>query len=138
MERDRINNIIKKQRAFFASGKTLDVNFRINAIKKLKKTILNYEQEINDALKADLGKSNFESYMCEVGLSLSEISYMIKHTRAFSAERRVKTPLSQYVSRSFVKPSPYGVTLIMSPWNYPFLLTIDPLIDALQQEIPQF
>ncbi len=69
--------------------------------------------------------------MCETGLALSEISYMLKHTRRFSRERRVLTPLAQFASRSFVKPSPYGTVLIMSPWNYPFLLTVDPLADAL-------
>ena len=66
-----------------------------------------------------------------MGLALSEISYMINHTKKFAAEKRVVTPLAQYVSRSYVKPSPYGVTLIMSPWNYPFMLTIDPLADAI-------
>ena len=80
------------------------------------------EEKILEALKLDLGKSSTESYMCEVGLALSEISYMIRHTRSFAKEKRVRTPLAQYVSRSFVKPSPYGVVLIMSPWNYPFFI----------------
>lgn len=84
-----------------------------------------------DALQADLGKSASESYMCEVGIVLSEISYMLKHVRSYAREKRVRTPLAQYVSRSYVKPSPYGVVLIMSPWNYPFMLTLDPLVDAL-------
>ena len=88
-------------------------------------------QEIATALEADLGKSNFESYMCETGLVLSEISYMLKHIRRFTREKRVHTPLSQFHSRSFTKPGPYGVVLIMSPWNYPFLLSLDPLIDAI-------
>ena len=69
--------------------------------------------------------------MCETGLVLSELTYMLKHTRKFSKERTVRTPLAQFHSRSYQKPSPYGVTLIMSPWNYPFMLTIEPLIDAL-------
>ena len=84
-----------------------------------------------DALQADLGKSTAESYMCEVGIVLSEISFMLKHVRSYARENRVRTPLAQYVSRSYVKPSPYGVVLIMSPWNYPFMLTLDPLVDAL-------
>lgn len=84
-----------------------------------------------DALQADLGKSAAESYMCEVGIVLSEISHMLKHVRSYAKEKRVRTPLAQYVSRSYVKPSPYGVVLIMSPWNYPFMLTLDPLVDAL-------
>ena len=89
------------------------------------------KQKSQTALEADLGKSNFESYMCETGLVLSEISYMLKHIRRFTREKRVHTPLSQFHSRSFTKPGPYGVVLIMSPWNYPFLLSLDPLIDAI-------
>ena len=131
MKKEEIQALIEKQRLYYLSGETLDVQYRINALKTLKTAILKYEQEIEEALKKDLGKSYFESYMCEVGLSLSEISYMIKHTRSFSKEKRVRTPLAQYVSRSYTKPSPYGVTLIMSPWNYPFMLTIEPLADAL-------
>ena len=131
MRQEEIENIIERQRNFFAAGKTFDVEYRIKALRRLKHTVIKYEDEINAALKADLGKSGFEGYMCEVGLALSEISYMIKHTRSFAAEKRVRTPLAQYVSRSYVKPSPYGSVLIMSPWNYPFMLTIDPLADAI-------
>lgn len=69
--------------------------------------------------------------MCEVGIVLSELTYMIRRTPAFAADRRVRTPLAQFAARSYVKPSPYGTVLIMSPWNYPLLLTLDPLIDAL-------
>ena len=104
---------------------------RVQALQRLRTAILDSEAEINAALKADLGKSGFESYMCEVGLTCSEISYMIRHTRRFAAERRVPTPLAQFHARSYVKPSPCGVVLIMSPWNYPFMLTMDPLADAL-------
>lgn len=123
--------IVLKQREFYKQHKTLDINFRINALKTLKKAILAYEDRINEAIKMDVGKSNFETYMCEVGLALSELTYMVKHIRKFAKERNVYTPLSQFLSRSFEKPSPYGVVLIISPWNYPFLLSIDPLIDAL-------
>ena len=69
--------------------------------------------------------------MCEVGLTLSEISYLVKHTKKFARDRRVKTPLSQFAAKSFVRRSPYGTVLVMSPWNYPFLLTMEPLADAL-------
>lgn len=106
------------------------VEKRLDALKKLKTCIQKYEPLINEALKRDLGKSNFESYMCEVGLVLSELSYMIRHTPSYAKEKTVLTPLAQFASRSYKKPSPYGVVLVMSPWNYPFLLTIDPLIDA--------
>ena len=131
MTEAEITELVSTQRNYFKTGETLSVAYRIAALKKLKDTISNHENEILAALKADLGKSGFEGYMCEVGLALSEISYMIKHTRSFAAEKRVRTPLAQYVSRSYVKPSPYGSVLIMSPWNYPFMLTIDPLADAI-------
>ncbi len=126
-----IKNIIKNQKAFFNTGKTLNVKSRIDALKKLKATIEKYEDEISLAIKADLGKSNSESYMCEIGLVKSEISYMLKHIGKFTKEKRVKTPIANWISRSFVKPVPYGNVLIMSPWNYPFLLSIDPLADAI-------
>ena len=126
-----IEEILARQRAFFHSGATLSVDFRIENLKKLYGTVQKYEQEIGEALTKDLGKSDFEGFMCETGLVLSELHYMIRHTRKFARERRVHTPLAQFASGSFRKPSPYGNTLIMSPWNYPFLLTLDPLADAI-------
>lgn len=126
-----INQIIDNQRHFFQSGATLPVSFRIEMLKKLRSTIYKYENEISQALKADLGKSDYEGFMCEIGLTISEISYLIKHTRKFAAKHRVHTPLAQFASVSYQKASPYGNALIMSPWNYPFLLTIEPLADAI-------
>ena len=126
--------ILKSQREFFKTGATLSVKFRIESLKKLYSAVKKYEPEINAALKEDLGKSDFEGFMCEVGLSLTEISYMIRHTRRFAKEHTVYTPLAQFASRSYKKPSPYGNTLIMSPWNYPFLLTLDPLAELLPPE----
>lgn len=131
MTSTELKQLIEKQRHFFYSGATLPVNYRLDALRKLQKCILDHEPEINAALKSDLGKSPFESYMCETGLVLSELSYMLKHTPAFAKEKTVWTPLSQFHSRSYKQPSPHGVTLIMSPWNYPFMLTLEPLIDAL-------
>ena len=131
MNEQAIHSIIMAQRNFFQSGSTLDVDFRIQSLQKLKVCILKYESEIHDAIRKDLGKSDFESYMCETGLTLSEISYMLKHIHSFAKEKRVPTPLAQFHSRSYRKPSPHGVVLIMSPWNYPFLLTMEPLVDAL-------
>ena len=126
-----IDEILQKQREFYQSGITIPVKFRIEMLKRLYKAVKDYSDEINDALKSDLGKSHFEGFMCESGLALTEISYMIKHTKKFASESRVKTPLAQFASRSYVKPSPYGNVLIMSPWNYPFLLSIEPLADAI-------
>ena len=131
MTEQEINSLVTRQRKFFQTGATLPVSVRITALRGLYTAIVKYENEIHDALKKDLGKSGFESYMCETGLVLEEISYMLKHIRRFAGEKRVRTPLAQFHSRSFKKPSPYGVTLIMSPWNYPFMLTLSPLVDAL-------
>ncbi|MGI6171703.1 MAG: aldehyde dehydrogenase [Butyricicoccus sp.] len=131
MNPEEIRDIVSRQKTYFASGITLPVEFRISALRRLQDAIRRQESEIMDALQADLGKSTAESYMCEVGIVLSEISFMLKHVRSYARENRVRTPLAQYVSRSYVKPSPYGVVLIMSPWNYPFMLTLDPLVDAL-------
>lgn len=126
-----IQKILDEQRKFFRSGATLPVEFRIENLKKLRDAVRRYEGEIGEALKADLGKGDFESYMCETGLVLSEISFMLGHTRRYAREHTVYTPLAQFAARSYKKPSPYGNTLIMSPWNYPLLLTLDPLVDAI-------
>ena len=131
MKKEEINAIISGQRDFFESGVTLQRHFRLKALLDLKRAIIEAEQEILDALSADLGKSAYESYMCEVGLCLSEISYMIKNLRKFMKKCRVKTPLAQFPSKSYTMPSPYGNTLIMSPWNYPFLLSITPLANSI-------
>ena len=131
MTEQEINAIVAAQRKYFQTGATLPVSFRIDALRRLYDAVSGSEKEIHDALRKDLGKSGFESYMCETGLVLEEISYMLKHVRRFAGEKRVRTPLSQFHSRSYKKPSPYGVTLIMSPWNYPFMLTLSPLVDAL-------
>lgn len=126
-----IDNIIEKQKKYFASGVTLPVKFRVEMLKKLYNAVKKYETEIGEALKSDLGKSDFEGFMCETGMVLSEISYMIKHTRKFASNHYVWSPLAQFASTSYKKTVPYGNVLVMSPWNYPFLLTIDPLADAI-------
>ena len=126
-----IQSILKRQREYFAAGHTLPAEARIAALKKLKASLQNHEADLARALKTDLGKSATESYMCETGLTLSEATWMIRHVRRLMRERRVPTPLSQFAARSFRSPTPYGNVLIMSPWNYPVLLTLDPLIDAI-------
>lgn len=131
MDQMEIRQLVARQRAYFQSGATLPARARVEALRALRSAVAAREEELNDALRADLGKSAFESYMCEVGMVLSELTYMIRRTPAFAADRRVRTPLAQFAARSYVKPSPYGTVLIMSPWNYPLLLTLAPLIDAL-------
>ncbi len=131
MTNEEINALLEKQRAYYRSGATIPVGFRVEQLKKLYTTVRKYQTEINDALKSDLGKSHYEGFMCESGLVLTEISYMIKHTKKFAKRKTVATPLAQFHSHSYKQPVPYGNTLIMSPWNYPFLLTLAPLADAL-------
>lgn len=131
MTNEQIRSLLEKQKSFFKTGATIPVPFRIAQLKKLYAVVKKYEDEICAALTADLGKSRYEGFMCEVGLVLSEISYMLGNVKRFAKRKTVRTPLAQFASRSFKQPIPYGNTLIMSPWNYPFLLTMGPLVDAI-------
>lgn len=131
MAEQNISYLLKEQNNFFHSGSTLPVSNRQKALKKLQSCIRMHEEDIQRALFLDLGKSGFESYMCETGLTLSELSYMLRRLPRYAKDKKVRTPLSQFSSRSSQKPSPYGTVLIMSPWNYPFLLSMEPLIDAI-------
>lgn len=131
MTDQQLDVLLDSQRAFFASGVTLPVTSRIESLKTLYRAVQSHETEIAQALQADLGKSGVESYMCETGMVLSEIRHMLKKIRGYAKKHPVATPLAQFPSRSYQKPGPYGNVLIMSPWNYPFLLSIGPLVDAL-------
>lgn len=126
-----ISMVVEHQRKFFSTKETLDINKRIYYLKKLKSVILKYENEINQALYEDLGKSTSESYMCEVGLTLSELSYQIKHIKRWSRPKRHITDLTNFHGKSYSVFEPYGVVLVMAPWNYPFMLTMEPLIGAV-------
>lgn len=123
--------LMKEQRDFFDTGKTLDLSFRREALDRLEKAVQTYEPAFCRALQSDLGKSRTEAYMCEIGLTLSELHYMKRHLRSFARRRLVPTPLAQFHGTSFKVQEPYGAVLIMSPWNYPVLLTLEPLIGAL-------
>lgn len=126
-----MENILDKQREYFKSGATLPIKNRLESLKILKTVIKLKEKEILAALKTDLGKSNTEAYMCEVGLALSEISYFLKHLKKFAKDKVVPTPLTNFHSKSIIKSVPYGNVLIISPWNYPFLLAIESLTNAI-------
>jgi len=126
-----ISALIQDQRAYFQTGATLSLTARREALTKLHRTIQAREGEICAALAADLNKSATESYMCEVGMVLSELDYARRHLAGWMRDRRVLTPLAQFHARSFTAADPYGVVLIMSPWNYPFLLTMGPLAGAI-------
>ncbi len=131
MQAEKIDALCEKQKVFFETGKTLPLSFRLRMLSRLRDTVLSWESRICEALFADLGKSAAESYMCEIGMALSELSYMQKHLKKLAKPQRVKNPLAQFPARSYTVANPYGNVLIMSPWNYPFLLTVGPLIDAL-------
>lgn len=126
-----IQEIVANQRAYFGKGETKSPAFRLNALKKLKAAIVKNESKLNEALKTDLNKSGFESYMTEVGLTLSELSFAIRRLNSWVKPGKSATPLAQFHAKSFVMPEPYGVALIMSPWNYPFMLCIEPLVGAI-------
>lgn len=126
-----IEEIVNEQRAYFKSGKTLDVKTRLFHLKNLKAAIKAHESEINSALLSDLGKSPSESYMTEIGMTLGELSHVIGHLKKWAKPIRRRSPLAQYPSKSYILPSPYGNTLVISPWNYPFLLSIQPAIGAI-------
>lgn len=126
-----ISHIVRKQRQYFNSGATRDVEVRIAVLKRLRQAIGAHEARLCDAMKSDLGKSASESYMCEVGLTLSELSYQIRHLRKWARPKRRGTDLTNFHGRSFSVREPYGCVLIMSPWNYPFLLCVEPMIGAI-------
>ncbi len=127
----QLETIAKQQKKFFRTGKTQDIGFRKQALRKLYKAICAHKPEITQALFADLGKQATESFFCEIGLCLSEISYFLRHMRTLAKPQTVATPLALFPAKSRIYTKPYGTVLIISPWNYPFLLCIQPLIDAL-------
>lgn len=123
--------IIHRQRAFFREGKCKKEGFRIAQLNRLNEWICSNEEAIMEALHKDLHKSPFESYATEIGIVKEEIKFARKHLHRWMTPRRVPTPLTQFPARSFIYPEPCGVVLIMSPWNYPFQLTIAPLVGAI-------
>ncbi len=128
---DIIGSIINEQKEYFASGKTLDVKLRLKYLKAFKTAIKQRESDICTALNADLNKSASESYMVEIGMVLEDLSFCIKHLKKWVKPKRRSSPLAQFPSKSYMLPSPYGNTLIIAPWNYPFLLSIQPLVGAI-------
>lgn len=126
-----VSAIIEKQRSFYAGGSTKDINLRLKYLELLGKSIKKHEEDILDALKKDLNKAPFEAYATELGMVYEELSFVRKHLRRWAAPKRVKTPIANFPSISRIYPEPYGVVLIMSPWNYPFQLTLSPLVGAI-------
>ncbi|MFV0353001.1 MAG: aldehyde dehydrogenase [Oscillospiraceae bacterium] len=126
-----IESIVQEQKEFFAKGETKKVEFRLNALQKLRMEMQLRTKELEEALYQDLGKVAYEAYMAEIGLTLEELNYVIKHVKKWAKDKTVKTPLASWPGKSFIRHEPYGTVLIMSPWNYPVLLSLEPLIGAL-------
>lgn len=118
-------------REYFDCGKTRSWEARIRALKCLEQSINSHKEEVEKALKEDLGKSTYEAFMTEIGLALGEIAFIKKHLKGLMKPKRKRTALTQFPGKAFVQPQPYGVALIMSPWNYPFLLSLAPLVGAI-------
>ncbi|MBT7623520.1 MAG: aldehyde dehydrogenase family protein, partial [Flavobacteriaceae bacterium] len=129
--KDIIKNIINKQRAFFNSKKTFDIQRRKELLKNLKKEIENNEKEIENALFKDLGKSEGESYLTELHFIYSELNIAIKNIDKWVKRKSVRSSLLNFPSSDYIIAQPYGITLHISPWNYPFQLSIAPLIGAI-------
>jgi aldehyde dehydrogenase (NAD+) len=126
-----IKSIVARQREFFESGATRPLSFRMDALRKLQKALQEQGDLIAQAMKSDLNKSSFESYMTETGMVLDEIRFHLKHLPRWVKTRSVPTPITQFHAKSFVAPEPFGVALIMSPWNYPVQLCLDPVVGAI-------
>lgn len=126
-----IKTILQNQREYFQRGSTRSLSFRLARLKDLRQTIIRREQEITTALKKDLNKASFEAYATEIGLTLEELKYAIRHLPAWAKPRKVKTGIANFPAKSYITPEPYGIALIMSPWNYPFNLALTPLIGAI-------
>ena len=131
MDSATLDAALAAQRGYFASGATLALEARRAALRRLYGELRRREGDIAAALRADLGKCPEEAYMCETGLLLGGIRYLERHLPALMRARRAPTPLTQFRARSFVSPSPLGAVLIISPWNYPFLLSLGPLAAAV-------
>ena len=127
----RLSDVIQKQREFAFSGKTHDLTFRKEALRKLKNILLRHEQELYEAIHLDFKKSQFETYMTELSLIHHEINLALKNLKRWIRPKRVWTDLANLPGRSFIMPCPYGHTLIIGAWNYPYQLTLVPLISAV-------
>lgn len=127
----KIEKIVERQRKFFSTDRTKELRFRLEALSRLEMSIKEHEEDINAALKKDLNKSAFESYMTEVGMTLAELSYVKKNLPFWNMKNWKLSPLAQFHADSFTVSEPYGVVLVMSPWNYPFMLCMEPLIGAI-------
>jgi len=126
-----ITEILEAQQLFFESSATVNIDFRITQLKKLKLSLAKYERELLNALKADLGKNEFDAFTNELGLAQKEISYHIRNLKHWAKPKKVSTPIFLFPSSSYIYKQPFGKILIIGPFNFPFMLTIIPLIGAI-------
>lgn len=126
-----MKNIVPAMREFFKSGETLSIKYRLEQLKALKKTLLKYDEALLQALHDDLNKSSFDSIITETGIVMEELNYYIKHLKKIAKPKKIKVPLTLQPAKSSIHYEPYGVVLIISPWNYPVQLTLSPLIAAI-------
>lgn len=129
LDKSSISNILNEQRQFFATGKTKNVEFRIEQLKRLKQAASDYQEKIVAAVQADLNRPQFEAYF-ELGF-FAEINDTIKKLKSWTKPQKVSTPIEQFPGRAKIYPEPLGVVLIIGPWNYPFQLVIYPLLGAI-------
>ena len=130
-EKNRIRSLVDAQKNYFKTGETKSIKHRKQALKSLYSVIKHHESEIYDALKADLGKPEFETYTTELGFVLHEITYQRKHLKKWSKPKKAAGSFISYPAKAKIIPEPFGSVLIMSPWNYPFLLSLQPLVTAI-------
>ncbi|WP_436513144.1 aldehyde dehydrogenase [Clostridium thermobutyricum] len=126
-----LKKVFLDQKEFFKTGKTKNIDFRIDALKKLKKAIKENEEDFLIALNKDLGKSKFEGYATEIGIVYDEINIHLKNLRYWVRKKKVKSSIIYFPSKNYIYKEPYGVALIIGPFNYPFQLVIAPLIGAI-------
>jgi aldehyde dehydrogenase (NAD+) len=131
MEKEEIRLIIEAQQKYFATGRTFDISYRLEILKKLRRLIIQHEQEIVDALWKDFHKPEFEVIGTESRFVLKELNHAIRKLRSWARYERVRTPIVHFLSHSYIVPQPYGQVLVLSPWNFPFQLAFLPLLGAL-------
>lgn len=148
MEKEEIGIILEKQRIFFSTGKTLDINYRLENLRKLKSLILEFEEEIKQALWKDFHKPGLEVVGTETRFVIKELNLAIRKLRSWSSPKRVRTPLLHFIAHSYISPQPYGQVLVLSPWNFPLQLALLPALSAIaagncvilkiSQQVPSF
>jgi aldehyde dehydrogenase (NAD+) len=131
MEKEEIGLVLESQRRFFAAGKTNDIGYRVEILRKLRSLIIIHEQEIKDALWKDFHKPEFEVIATETRFVIKEINLAIRKLRRWAKPKKVRTPLVHFMAQSFITFQPYGQVLVFSPWNYPIQLSFLPMVGAL-------